>query len=144
MSFVAEARIEIDASPEVVFEKLADHRTWMDWMPPSFTPAVRAEVPHYVGKRFGVKIAGLPVASTIQITSLERPRLIAWTGGMRGLLRGHHEFHIASDGKGGTVVRSVETWSGVLAPVLRPMLKPAAERIGSEQLAGLVAACRAR
>jgi hypothetical protein len=143
MSFVAEAWIEIDVPPEVAFDKLADYPTWKDWMPRSFAVASPADAPHAMGKRFAVRIAGLPFASSIVVTALDRPRAIAWAGGVRGVLRGDHEFRFSGDGKGGTKVHSYETWSGMLAPLLRPVLKSAAERVGREQLAGLAAACRA-
>jgi hypothetical protein len=142
MPYLAEARIEIDVAPEVAFDTLADHRAWRDWMPRSFVVASPADTPHHLGKRFAIRVAGLPVPSWIEITTFERPRTLAWSGGPRGLLHGHHEFRLTSNGKGGTLVHSCETWSGVLARLLRPLVKPAAERIGGEQLAGLASACR--
>jgi hypothetical protein len=144
MPFFAVAQLDLDVPPEVAFDTLADYPTWKDWMPRSFVVASPADTPHHLGKRFAIKVAGLPFASSIQVTAMERPRVLAWSGGMRGVLRGHHEFRFESNGKGGTTVHSREKWSGVLAPLLRPGLKPAAEKIGREQLAGLAAACRAK
>jgi hypothetical protein len=141
MSFVAEARIHIDVSPEVAFDKLLDFPTWKDWMPRSFAPASPASGPHQVGHRFHVRIAHAPVASPIEITVADRPREITWCGGRRGVLFGEHHFYFSDDGRGGTEVRSSETWSGLLAPVLRPLLQRAAERVGRQQLRGLAKAC---
>jgi uncharacterized protein YndB with AHSA1/START domain len=143
MAFVAEAWIDIDVPPEVAFDALADHSRWKEWMPRSFAVASRADSPHHLGKRFAMKVAGMPVASSIEVTALDRPRTLTWSGGQRGVLRGEHEFRFASDGKGGTRVHSHETWSGALAPLLRPFVKRAAEKIGREQLEGLARACAA-
>jgi hypothetical protein len=142
MPFFAEALIEMDVPPEVAFDRLADHATWKDWMPRSFVVASPAETPLHLGKRLAVKVARLPFASSIEVTALERPRVVAWCGGMPGVLRGRHEFRFESNGKGGTTVRSREEWSGVIARLVRPALKAAAERIGRQQLEGLAAACR--
>ncbi len=144
MSFVAEAHTDIEAPPEVVFDTLLDHPTWKDWMPRSFAVASAADGPHRPGKRFRIRVARAPFASTLELTIADRPREVAWTGGVRGLLHADHRFRLAGDGKGGTHVHSHETWSGALAGVLRPLLKPGAERVGREQLAGLASACRGR
>jgi hypothetical protein len=143
MSFIAEARIDIDVPPETAFDVLLQHPKWPDWMPRSFEVPSPADSPLHVGKRFRVRIARAPFASTIEVTVVNRPGEITWCGGRRGLLYAEHRFLFSSDGNGGTRVHSHETWSGALAPLLRPLLQPGAERVGSQQLAGLAAACRA-
>ena len=87
-----------------------------------------------------MKITGAP--ATIEVTVVDRAREITWCGGVRGLLRAEHRFLFESDGKGGTKIHSHETWRGVLAPLLKPFVKPRAERIGGEQLAGLAKAVK--
>ena len=144
MAFVAEAFLSLDVPPEVAFDALADHPSWAGWMPRSFIPVSRADGPLRAGKKLRMKIAGAPVASTIVVTVVERAREITWCGGVRGLLRAEHRFLFESDGKGGTKIHSHETWRGALAPLLKHVVKPAAERVGSEQLAGLAAACGKR
>jgi hypothetical protein len=144
MPFVAEAHIDIDAAPEVVFDTLLDPPTWKDWMPRSFQVASPADGPHRPGKRFRMRVARAPFASTIELTIADRPREVAWCGGVRGVLHADHRFRFSADGRGGTHVHSHETWSGALAAVLRPILKRGAERVGREQLAGLASACRAK
>ena len=144
MPFLAEARVDIDAPPEVVFDTLADHPSWKDWMPRSFVVASPATGPHYVGNRFTVRVAGLPFPSSIKIVAFDKPRMLAWAGGARGVLHGHHEFRLSSNGKGGTTVVSSERWSGIVARLVRPVLKAAAERVGREQLDGLTRGCRSR
>jgi hypothetical protein len=144
MSFLAEARIEIDVPPETAFDVLLDHPRWPEWMPRSFEVASLGDSPLRLGQRFPIRIARAPFASTLEVTVVNRPSEIAWCGGRRGVLYGEHRFLFSANGKGGTQVHSHETWSGALAPLLRPILLPGAERVGRQQLAGLAAGCRAR
>lgn len=138
--FVAEAFLSLDVPPEVAFDALADHPSWKDWMPRSFKPVSKADGPLRPGKRLKMKIVGAP--ATIEVTVVERAKEITWCGGVRGLLRAEHRFLFESDGKGGTKVHSHETWRGALAPIVRRFIKPRAEKIGSQQLAGLASAVR--
>jgi hypothetical protein len=144
MSFVTEAHIDLDVPPELAFDKLLDHPTWKEWMPRSFLVASPADGPLRLGTQFRVRVAGAPFASSIELTIADRPPEIAWCGGVRGVLHADHRFRFSADGKGGTHVHSHETWSGALAAVLRPFVKPAAERVGREQLAGLAKGCGAK
>lgn len=138
--FIAEAFVSLDVPPEVAFDRLADHPSWNEWMPRSFRPLSKATSPLREGERIKMRITGLP--ATIEVTRVDRAKEIQWCGGVRGLLRAEHSFHFESDGKGGTKIHSHETWKGALAPLVRPFIKPRAEKIGSEQLAGLAKACK--
>jgi hypothetical protein len=142
MSFVAQAELTIDAPAQRVFDRLADFATWPSWMPASFVPVVRPGLPSplQLGDRFRVKVAGAPFASTLRLSILDRPREIAWRGGVRGLLWAEHRFVLEPDGDRRTRVRSIETWRGALAGLTRRIVKPVAEKVGSQQLAGLARA----
>jgi len=142
MSFVAEAARTIDAPPQRVFDKLADFGSWPSWMPRSFVPVVGSGPPSplRLGDRIRVRVAGAPVASTLRISILDRPRELAWKGGVRGLLRAEHRFVFEADGDHRTRVRSIETWHGAMAGVLRRLVEPAAVRVGREQLDALAGA----
>jgi hypothetical protein len=147
MSFVAEAERTIEATPQRVFDRLADVASWPTWMPRSFVAVVRPDTPSplKLGDRFRVKISGAPLASTLRVSKLDRPRELAWRGGIRGVLWAEHRFVLEPDGDRRTRVRSIETWRGALAGLLRRLVEPAAIRIGGEQLEGLAkAAARAR
>ena len=142
MSFVAQAELTIDAPPQRVFDRLADFAAWPSWMPKSFVPVVRAGAasPLREGDRFQVKVGGAPFASTLKLRTLERPREITWTGGLRGVLWAEHRFVLEPDGDRRTRVRSIETWRGALAGVTKRIVKPLAEKIGIQQLAALAKA----
>lgn len=139
MSFVAEAERTIEAPPQRVFETLVDVASWPTWMPRSFVPMLRKGVrsPLRLGDRVKVKVAGAPLPSTIRVSKLERPTEVAWRGGVRGIFWAEHRFVLEPVGDRRTRVRSIETWRGALAGLLRPLVQPVAVRVGAAQLAGL-------
>jgi hypothetical protein len=140
MPFVTKSEKSVAASPEAAFDQLADLPSWTKWMPRSFRPVGQPKGALGLGRRFRVRIAGSLVATKLEVSALHRPMEIAWRGGMRGLLWAEHCFVFEPEGATGTRVRSVETWYGILAPLVRRIVQPVAERIAGEQLAGLAAA----
>jgi hypothetical protein len=136
MSFVAEASITLPVPPDVAFDALLDHPSWKKWMPRSFVPASDLGRPLRQGDVIRVRVAGAPVASRIDVVVVDRPHEITWSGGIRGVLHGRHRF-LFEPHEGGTRVRSAETWSGVLAAVVKPALKRAASKVGMQQLRAL-------
>ena len=142
MTFVAEAERTIEAPPQRVFDRLIDVATWPEWMPRSFSLVVRSGTPSplRLGDRIKVKVARGPLPTTIRVSKLVRPTELVWCGGVRGLLWAEHRFVLEPVGDRRTRVRSIETWHGALAGLLRGLVRPLAIRIGGEQLAGLDAA----
>jgi hypothetical protein len=142
MSFVARAERTIEAPPQRVFDFMADLSSWPSWMPRSFALVTRGAVPSPMrrGDRIRVKISGAPIPSTLKVSILDRPRELAWRGGVRGVLWAEHRFVFEPDGDHRTRVQSIETWHGALAGVLRRFVEPAAIRIGSQQLESLARA----
>jgi polyketide cyclase/dehydrase/lipid transport protein len=140
MSFVARAELRIAVPREAAFDRLADLSSWRAWMPRSFRLVGRAKGPLASGDRLRVRIAGAPVATTLEVSVARRPDEIAWRGGSRRVLWAEHRFLFEADGANGTLVRSVETWQGALALLLRRFVQPRAERVGADQLAGLAKA----
>jgi hypothetical protein len=142
MSFVSEASITLPVSPEIAFDALRDHRSWKEWMPRSFVPTSELGRPLEEGDVLRVRVGGAPVASKIAVAVVDRAREITWCGGVRGVLYARHRF-LFEPHEGGTRVRSAETWSGVLAALVKPMLSRAASKVGLQQLRGLEKAVRA-
>jgi hypothetical protein len=150
MPFIAQAERSLDVPPDVAFDRLANHASWGEWMPASFRPVGRSKGPLRRGDALKVRIAGMPMTARIRVLVSRRPDPkegvpigeITWTGGVPGLLWAEHRF-LFEPKEGGTRVRSVETWHGALAGVLKKAIQGKAERIGSEQLAGLAEGVRA-
>jgi hypothetical protein len=137
MSFVARGSRRIPVAAEVAFDRLADHTSWFEWMPSSFRPVGKAVGVLRRGQKVRIKIAGIPVASPVEVSEMRRPTEIAWSGGVPGVLWANHQFFFEADGPAATVVVSHETWSGLLAPFVERFIKPQAERIGGQQLEAL-------
>ncbi|HEY8074447.1 MAG TPA: SRPBCC family protein [Labilithrix sp.] len=137
MSFVTEATSVAEAPPEAVFDRLSDFASWRDWMPRAFRPIGKEPASLARGAKMRVSIAHGP-PSKLEVTAHDRPREIAWRGGVAALLGAEHRFLFESldDGKR-TRIRSVETWRGALTPFLRPIVKRLAERIGKQQVDAL-------
>jgi hypothetical protein len=137
MSFVAQALVTLPVSAETAFDRLADHASWQDWMPGSFRPVGRSPGRLQPGSKVRVRLFGAPLPVSIRVVVVDRARELTWGGGVPGILRGKHRFLFEPRGGSSVEVRSVETWSGAMSPLLRRVLLPLAERIGREQLAGL-------
>jgi hypothetical protein len=137
MSFLAEAERTVLVSPEVAFDKLSDHASWASWMPSSFRPVGRTLGRLQAGDVLHVKIAGMPLPARLVVHRSQRPEEISWRGGVRGLLWAEHRFLFEPGAKGGTRIRSVETWHGAIARLARRAIQRQASRIGGEQLEGL-------
>jgi len=141
MSFVAEASVLLDVSPEVAFDKLADHPSWSTWMPRTFRPSGSSRGKLRAGDKLRVHIARMPFPTPIEVYVVERAKEITWGGGIAAVITARHRFLFEAEGSG-TRVRSVETWQGPLDRVLRRVIKPLAERIGRDQLGALERAVR--
>lgn len=106
-------------------------------MPASFRPVRGPERALAVGDRFEVRLRGKPGGTRIEVVELVPGRVLAWAGGIPGVLHAVHRFHFDAE-DGGTRIRSIETWTGALAyGPIGARVKRAAERIGREQLEGL-------
>jgi hypothetical protein len=140
MPFIASAACRLAVPSSVAFDRLADHESWVRWMPSSFRPLGRSLGPLVEGRKLRVKIAGIPFPATLRVKIVRRPEEICWSGGIKGVLLGEHRFSFVAEGADSVEVHSDETWSGFLAPLLRAGIQPKAEQIGREQLGALAAA----
>jgi hypothetical protein len=137
MPFVAEASRTINVAHGRAYDCLANQDAWREWMPASFALVGRSAGRLEEGARFRVRIEGVPFPVRLQVTVARRASEITWCGGVRGVLWAQHRFVFEPRGEGEVEVRSIETWSGALARLLRGVVKPAAEKVGRAQLAGL-------
>ena len=109
--------IEIEAPPEIAWDVLTAIDRWPTW-----NPAVRSvtvEEGLAEGSRFRWKAGPGTIRSTIR--DVEKPRRIAWTGTVFGIKAVH--VHTFEPRDGGTLVRTEESYDGVVARVFHRRLQ---------------------
>ena len=113
---------EIAADRGVVWDVLSGISQWPDWNPTVKSVAMREPV--FEGSEFRWKSGPATITSTLQ--SVQPPRRIAWSGRAFGL----HALHVyvleARDG--GTVVRTEESYDGLMAHLFRGRLQKTLDR----------------
>lgn len=110
---VAAGEIKIAAGPEIVWDVLAAIDRWPTWNPDVKAVSLNGQVAE--GTEFRWKSGPGTIISTIR--SVEQPRLLAWTGKTFGI-RAIHVWRLESR-DGHTVVRTEESWEGLMARILR-------------------------
>jgi hypothetical protein len=110
---VARGEIEVVASPKIVWDVLTDISKWPSWNPEIKSAAL--EGPLAKGTQFRWKAGPGTIRSTLQ--SVEPPHLIAWTGTTFGI-KAKHVYRLKQQGDA-TIVRSEESWDGLLVRLLR-------------------------
>lgn len=119
---VAGSEIAVAASPDVVWGILTDVASW-----PSWSPAVKSasiEGPVAPGTRFRWKVGLGTILSTLE--TVEPPHRLVWTGKTAGIRAIH--VHTLEQKEGTTVVRSEESWDGLLVRLLRRPLAKSLEK----------------
>jgi hypothetical protein len=130
--------IEVDASPEAVWDTLSDLSSWPRWMPG--VKSVSFHGPFAVGKEFEWKAGPGTIRS--QITVADRPDRAAWKGRTFGITA-VHVWNVRSRGPAATHVHSAESWSGLL-PRLLPRLRKSVRRALDAALPALKAEAERR
>jgi hypothetical protein len=110
--------IEIDASPDAVWDVLTDLSEYQDWNP--FVVAGSGEVA--VGEQIEIRMRKSEGSDTTfkpTVTEATSPSTFEWLGRLAipGLFAGRHRFDLLSSETGTRVVHS-EEFSGVLVPLL--------------------------
>jgi uncharacterized protein YndB with AHSA1/START domain len=115
---IARAEAEIAADPETVWEILTGFEAWPSWNPDVASVALDGDVAE--GTVFRWKTGRATITSTLR--QVERPRAVAWTGRTTGIDAVHVWRLEPRDG--GTLVRTEESWQGLLVRLLTgPMRK---------------------
>lgn len=113
------ADVHVAATPEVVWDVLADFAAHPQWSP-DFRLRGRAA---REGARVTVvasMVPGPPAVLPAVITRAERGRALAWGARVPGLLRAAHSFELEPVGEGTRVVHR-EVFEGPSVLVLRPL-----------------------
>jgi hypothetical protein len=116
---VGRSELEIAAAPEVVWRVLTAFERWPAWNQDVKSISIQGGVAE--GSVFRWKAGPGTITSTIQ--RVESPRLIAWTGRTLGIKAIH--FFWLEPRNGNTVVRTAESYDGVMARVLRGPIQKA-------------------
>jgi hypothetical protein len=121
--------IEIDARPESVWEILVDFAKYPEWNP--FIKSISGEASE--GSRLKVRIepdGGKAMTFEPKVVAVDVNKKFAWKGKvlMSGIFDGQHEFILErlADGKTRFVHR--EEFSGILVPIIWPMLEAKTKR----------------
>ena len=117
-----EHTIDIPAPPATVWRVLTDTGHYGVWNP--FIPRLEGEL--RTGSRLRVTITppGRSMTFKPTVLAVEEDRLLRWRGrlGVHCLLDGRHEFRLEPLPDGGTRFVQMETFAGVLVPLLRQAL----------------------
>ncbi len=118
-----ETRIEINASPEKVWQVLTDFKNYPSWNP--FIKSLEGEM--IVGRNFNVRIEP-PEAQGMSfkpvLLAFEPAKEFRWKGKLlvRGLFDGEHQFTLIKNSDGSTTLIQSEKFSGILVPLFSKMI----------------------
>lgn len=135
---VATAQIEIEAAPEIVWDTLTAFERWPDWNRDVKTMSPPSAVAE--GSQFRWKAGPGTITSTIR--RVDPPRLIEWTGSTLGI-KAIHSWALEPR-NGGTLVRTEESYDGVVASLLRRPLQKTLDRALEDGLRYLKAEAEGR
>jgi hypothetical protein len=130
----SEGRIEVSASPEVLWDVLADFEKWPMWNPD--VDSVTLNGPVAKGTIFRWKAGPTRLVSTLQ--RVDRPRALGWTGRTMGV-RAIHLWRFEPR-PGGAVASMEESFDGAVAKLLRRRLQRQLDETTAKGLQALKAA----
>jgi hypothetical protein len=130
--------VEIEASPEVVWDVLTTFEAWSSWNPEVKSMSFQGELEP--GSEFRWKAGPAKIVSTLQ--RVEAPRAIEWTGRTMGI-KAFHTWRLEPR-NGKTFVRTEESFDGLLARLLRGSLQKTLDKSLEEGLQHLKAEAERR
>ncbi|HSD58429.1 MAG TPA: SRPBCC family protein [Methanotrichaceae archaeon] len=119
---IAAGEIEVAAYPEIVWDVMAGIDRWPAWNPDVKSAHLAGELAE--GLTFRWKAGPGTISSTLQ--QVERPRTLAWTGNTFGIKAFHVWRLEPKDGK--TIVRTEESWEGLLPRIFRGSMQKMLQR----------------
>ena len=109
----AAGEIDVAADPETIWDVLAGIEGWPSWNPEISEAVLEGDLAE--GTRLRWKAGRTTITSTLR--RIERPRVIGWTGRTMTIDAIHVWMIEGRDG--GSVLRTEESWEGLLARLLR-------------------------
>ena len=109
---ISRGMIEINATPETVWNVLTDINNWPRWNPDVKNVSFNGDVS--VGSKFKWKAGPGNITSIFQ--EIERPKRLVWTGKTLGI-KAIHVWKLApNDNK--TILNTEESWDGIIVNIL--------------------------
>jgi hypothetical protein len=125
--------IHVDAPPEAVWEVLTDFRRWPEWNPE--VKSMSFDGPVEPGSTFRWKAGPASIVSTLE--QVDPPRAVRWRGKTLSI-KAIHDWRLEPR-DGGTHVETEESFSGLLASLLRGSLQKQLDKSLEDGLAALKA-----
>ncbi|MFI6340840.1 SRPBCC family protein [Streptomyces sp. NPDC050535] len=118
MDAVLTAVIDIDATPEAVWDVLTDFAAYGEWS--TFTSA---EGTAHVGSRLTMRMPGMTFRPTVTVATPGQE--LRWTGtlGTKHLFHGQHSFVLSPNHDGTTRLTNHEEFSGALVTLTRRLVR---------------------
>jgi len=115
--------IDIDATPDMVWEVLTDLDRWADWNPFITSSVGKPEVGEQLVNRMDPP-GGKAITFKPQVTVVDDGKTFEWLGklGFSGVFDGRHRFELEATPTGGTHLVHTEQLDGVLVRVMRKSL----------------------
>jgi len=114
---IAAHEIEIEASPEAVWDIIVAVERWPAWNPDVRATFIEGNL--QAGKSFSWKAGPGTIRSTV--LQMQKPKELVWSGTTLGI-RAIHLWQIERRGEK-TTVRSEESWEGLLPAILRGAMR---------------------
>ena len=118
MNAVFTAVIDIDATPEAVWNVLADFAAYGEWS--TFS---KAEGTAQVGSRLTMRMPGMTFRPTVTVATPGHE--LRWIGtlGVKQIFHGQHSFVLSPNDDGTTRLTNQEEFSGALVTLTRALLR---------------------
>ena len=126
--------VDVNASPERVWEVLTDAERWREWTP-SITSVELVDKPLAVGGRAVIRQPGLPPGK-FRITALEPGKSFTWASGIPGIVFVHAK-HTVEPAPFGARVALVLRFDGLLGGVMGKKMAELNHRYLRMEAAGL-------
>ncbi|MBL8721285.1 MAG: SRPBCC domain-containing protein [Myxococcales bacterium] len=119
-SLTVEAVVDVSAPPAVVFEVLTDRDRWAEWSTMLVSLAT-GPIVEGGSLALGLRTPQANYDFTARVTRLAPNEVFEWLAktGVRGVMDGRHRFELSPLTEGRTRLRNVETYSGLLVPLVR-------------------------
>jgi len=126
---IVEKAAEVRAPAAAIWEQMMAVKEWPSWQPFITKARIASDYENLsCGSRIRFSLmaggpASLPL--TAAVTEFDRPRRLAWTGGLHGWFYAEHSFDFEDQGGGVTRVVSRERFTGHLLPLVLLVVPPA-------------------